>query len=31
MELGMSLDYLLKKRGTTEKRDFAEAVKLCKS
>lgn len=30
MELGMSLDYLLKKRGTTEKRDFAEAVALCK-
>ena len=30
MDLGMSLDYLLKKRGTTEKRDFAEAVLLCK-
>ena len=30
MELSMSLDYLLKKHGTTEKRDISEAVKLCR-
>ena len=30
MELGMSLDYLLKKRGTTEKRDLSEAAALCR-
>jgi len=29
MELGMSLDYLLKQRGTEGKRDFEEAVRLC--
>ena len=30
MELGMSLDYMLKQKGTTERRDFAETVKLCR-
>lgn len=29
MELAMSLNYLLKQRGTEEKRDFSEAVRLC--
>ncbi len=31
MELSFSLDYLLKQRGTKEKRDFAKAAALCRN